>query len=246
MGDVSNEQQFDDRSSEAVGAINKTGAPDELSIERWQSRLVPWFIIMPTALIAVFIFLATRQMTKFNSALMVKPDVSIGQVSEHVVSNADDMRWITLVRLEQESYYRRYNQGSLLLMSRIYKQYLGFFTGMILSIVGAIFIIGKLREKTSRIDFAAESKLKASLASSSPGIIFGALGTVLMLTTMVSHNEVVVEDSPLYLNANAIVALHLLDAPESANNPLDQNAILSLFKDQEMEIQKRDSLTKRK
>ena len=41
---------------------------------KWQQKLLPWFIIMPTVLIGVFIYLASQQLVKFNNALETKPD----------------------------------------------------------------------------------------------------------------------------------------------------------------------------
>lgn len=43
-----------------------------------------------------------------------------------------------------------------------------------------------------------------NVASSSPGIIFGVLGTGLMLATILTHSEIDVQDQPLYLNPNTI------------------------------------------
>ena len=108
--------------------------------------------------------------------------------------------------MEEKSLDRRYSQGGLLLVSRIFTKYLGFFTGMILAIVGAIFIIGKLQESSSDIEGAVSDQMKLKIVSSSPGIIFGVLGTVLMLSTILQHAEISVKDQPLFLNpANVYV-----------------------------------------
>ena len=85
-------------------------------------------------------------------------------------------------------------------MSRIYIKYLGFFTGMILAIVGAVFIISKLKEDVTELEGTIQEKTKFRLLSSSPGIIFGLLGTALMMTTILTHSEISVKDMPLYLN----------------------------------------------
>lgn len=190
-------------------------------ITKWQNKLLPWFILMPTALIAVFIFLASQQLVRFNKALEAKPDsLLIGsilpnpssiKISDDIVNSEQYLRWITLTRMEQESLYRRYNQGGLLLMSRIYTKYLGFFTGMIMAIVGSVFIIGKISEDKSEISGSANELIKFSIVSSSPGIIFGVLGTVLMLATILNHNEILIQDSPLYLNQNTIMSSEILE-----------------------------------
>jgi len=187
---------------------------------KWQQKLLPWFIIMPTLLMGVFIFLASQQLVKFNHALETKSDtLLVGDILPNPQSidfsqgNLDQqtyLQWITLTKLEQESLYRRYNQGGLLLMSRIYTKYLGFFTGMIMAIVGAVFIIGKIREGTSKIEGSANEMMKFSIVSSSPGIIFGVLGTFLMIATIVTHNKIEIQDRPLYLNATTIMSSELI------------------------------------
>lgn len=189
---------------------------------RWQQKLLPWFIIMPTLLVGVFIYLASQQLVQFNKALETKPDsLLVGTIlpnpnalgfSTKDLDYQKYLQWITLTKLEQESLYRRYNQGGLLLMSRIYTKYLGFFTGMILAIVGAVFIIGKIQEGTSTIEGSARDLMKFSVVSSSPGIIFGVLGTALMLATIVSHNNIEIQDRPLYLNATTIMSSELINS----------------------------------
>ena len=96
-------------------------------------------------------------------------------------------------------------------MSRIYTKYLGFFTGMIMAIVGAVFIIGKISEDKSEISGTANELIKFSIVSSSPGIIFGVLGTVLMLATILNHNEILIQDTPLYLNQKTIMSSEILE-----------------------------------
>lgn len=181
----------------------------------WQNKLLPWLVIMPTLLIILFIYLATRQMQRFNSVIDAKeesviekliPTVADSVLYNKLKGNMEYIRWITLARMEEKSLDRRYSQGGLLLVSRIFTKYLGFFTGMILAIVGAVFIIGKLQESDSDIEGAMSDQIKLKIVSSSPGIIFGVLGTVLMLSTILQHAEISVKDQPLFLNpANVYV-----------------------------------------
>jgi hypothetical protein len=171
-----------------------TNQPDrEKNIYKWQQKLLPWFIVMPTVLIGIFIFLATQQLVSFNKKLQTKPDSTLvsriipsGREIASSYGESNNQKYLLftiLAHLEQESTFRRYNQGALLLMSRIFTKYLGFFTGMILAIVGAVFIIGKIREDSANITADVNEMMKFSIISSSPGIIFGVLGTILMLAT---------------------------------------------------------------
>ncbi|MES2882856.1 MAG: hypothetical protein V4676_11950 [Bacteroidota bacterium] len=174
----------------------------------WQNKLMPWMIAVPTILIGTFIVLATLQLNRFEKFVYKdeenkagQPNVPGGNQKDSLVrNNATLVKWETLVKMEEYSIDRRYNQGGVLLMSRIYIKYLGFFTGMILAIVGSVFIISKLKEDVSEIDGSINEKTKLKLVSSSPGVIFGLLGTVLMMTTILTHSEINVKDMPLYLN----------------------------------------------
>ena len=202
----------------------------ERATNKWQRRLMPWLIIMPTLLILLFVFLATRQMRKFNTMLEVESTSVMDELKLNTQQNVEYLnqmeylRWATLVKMEERSLNRRYKQGGALLASRIFTKYLGFFTGMILAIVGAIFIIAKLQEEKTEIEGDVGNGIKGKLASSSPGIIFGVLGTVLMLSTILQHNEISVSDQPLFLNATNLY-LNTIDKPSAGNNDLNTDLI---------------------
>lgn len=82
---------------------------------------------------------------------------------------------------------------------------------MILALVGAAFILGKLREPASELQLktgAAEGNLKGQ----SPGLFLAFLGTILMVTTIVTHNEIETKDPATYTNM-------LINAQPSAKPP---------------------------
>lgn len=201
-------------------------------INSWQKKLMPWLIIMPSVLMLLFVFLATRQMQRFNTVIDAKSESVIEKIiqspsdsalNNNLKGNMDYIRWITLARMEEKSLDRRYSQGGLLLASRIFTKYLGFFTGMIMAIVGAVFIIGKLQESSSDIEGAVGEQMKLKIVSSSPGIIFGVLGTVLMLSTILQHSEIELKDQPLFLNPyNIQINSISKDVPGNGNTDLPQ------------------------
>lgn len=177
---------------------------------QWQKRLLPFLVGVPIALAFVFIVLATVQLNDFKSAIYSKQQNDlIGAViplpkEAKKLNNAEYTKWVTLVHMEQESLDKRYKQAGFLLISRVFTKYLGFFTGMILAIVGAAFIIAKLSEGQTVIDATVTEQAKVNIASSSPGIIFGVLGTTLMLATILTHSDISVQEEPMYLNANTM------------------------------------------
>jgi hypothetical protein len=103
-----------------------------------------------------------------------------------------------LAILEAGALDRRYHQANVLLMSRVWARYLGFVTGMILALVGAVFILGKLREESSEISAQGVGG-GLSMRSTSPGLVLATLGVALMAMTIVTHFEITTTDSPIYL-----------------------------------------------
>jgi len=106
-------------------------------------------------------------------------------------------RWQSLATLESSALESRYHEAGLMLMTRIYIVFLGFTTGMVLALVGATFILGKLRETASTAS-AEGSALKMSFVSTSPGLMLAFFGVLLMLATIWAHTEVSVTDKSLY------------------------------------------------
>lgn len=218
----------------------KSATKNDKELIQWQNRLLPWMIAMPTLLIGIFIVMASLQLNKFEKFVYRGDEDKLMQSIPSPIANTTDstlkrnteyIKWFSLVKMEEHSLNRRYDQGGVLLMSRIYIKYLGFFTGMILAIVGSVFIISKLKEDISEIEGSVQDKTKFRLVSSSPGIIFGVLGTALMMTTILTHSEINVKDMPLYLNPyNISETQKSTKAPAKENkkskiNPKDVEAL---------------------
>ncbi|WP_040479603.1 hypothetical protein [Mariniradius saccharolyticus] len=180
-------------------------------VNEWQKKLLPFLIGLPVVLALAFIYLANKQVSEFYDSVGKKGE---GSYFDKALFQADSLgtgkssetrdQWLILLHLEEESIKNRYNQAGLLLISRVLTKYLGFFTGMVLAILGAVFIIGKLSESRSEIGAEFKDQVKFNIISASPGIIFGVLGTILMITTIVTSSEIKVNDQPLFLNTNSI------------------------------------------
>ncbi len=198
---------------------------------QWQNRLLPWMIAVPSVLICAFIIIGTIKLNGFEKFVYrenaERSELKIPAPTDSGFQNAKYMEWYSLVKMEELSLNRRYNQGGVLLMSRIYIKYLGFFTGMILAIVGSVFIISKLKEEVTELEGSVQEKTKFKLVSSSPGIIFGLLGTLLMMTTILTHSEITVKDMPLYLNTYNITGSQDIPGQEKQvkKSKIDQKEI---------------------
>lgn len=189
--------------------------PADRGATMWQEKLLPFMTIMVAGM-AIFFFLASLGQLIYLHRTMFEGTALLHSVPSDellLVENAafDDQlanrRWHTLAALDLYVLQRRYHQANVLLMARTWVRYLGFVTGMILALVGATFILGKLRESESKVE--ASGKAGGFLVQSeSPGILLAALGVVLMVTTIVVYQQIKVEDTPLFTplyNANYVI-----------------------------------------
>ena len=198
----------------------------EKDLLKWQKTLLPWMVMLPTVLIGVFIVLATLRINNFEKYIYqdsdsfidkALPDPSKVEIDSLIGKKLEYLKLYTYSKMEEHSITLRYNQAGVSIMSGIYTKYLGFFTGMILAIVGSVFIISKLKEDSSELDTTFQEKMKLRLVSTSPGVIFAVLGTALMIITVIKKTEVKVTDMPLYLNQYNIPMTETHEKPNTTN-----------------------------
>ena len=218
--------------------------------EAWQRRLLPLMVSILVGLTAFFFIASFVQLyylqnriehapqldlrSAINSFDDFEKDVKSGAVKDKAVfdNRFEYARWKMLSLFEANALERRYHQAGVLLISRIWTRYLGFVTGTILAMVGAAFILGKLRESSSSL--GTESALwKVSITSASPGLILAALGTALMLATLATNLDMQLTDGPVYLPlpyAAQTDAPPPALAPETTAKPSSDTDILNRMK----------------
>lgn len=174
-------------------------------LARWQGRLLP-FLIIAISLMAVFFFVSSLlQLGRLSEAVAYRPDTRVAaslEAFERQSPKAVDVeyaRWKTLVLLEEGAVRQRYAQVNATLMLRAWTRHLGFLTGMILALVGAIFILAKLSESETKLSMQGVGGAGGALATSSPGIVLAVLGSVLMVVTLTIDFEFTTTDVPVYL-----------------------------------------------
>lgn len=174
---------------------------------RWQERLLPTMVNLLIGLTLFFFVTTLAQMAYLHwsileyQALEVSPSLS-GKLLENAITFEEiksARETESIIEMEAYVIQRRYHHASVALMAGIWIRYLGFITGMILSLVGASFILGKLREPATELTGKA-SGVDFSLRSASPGIILAVLGVILMFTTIVNKDVYEVQDAPVYVN----------------------------------------------
>lgn len=211
---TANVNEQNDHGATSIVQEPKTKSEKQLSIKpsKWQERLLP---IMAGLLVVltIFFFISTYlQMTYLHQSILQMPPIDLSPVTEaKLVSNAptfgESLKACELeIRSNMEAFIvsQRYHQANVVLMANLWIRYLGFITGMILALVGASFVLGKLREPLQELG-GKFSAIDISLRTTSPGIILVLLGVVLMFTTLVDEDYYKVTDGNIYLSPSTVV-----------------------------------------
>jgi hypothetical protein len=129
--------------------------------------------------------------------------------------------------LEREIIARKYNQNNLAFASRLWTRFMGFVTGMILALVGAAFVLGKLDMERSEVS-ATASGVSLTLRSASPGVLLAVFGTILMATSIAVPATITTRETAVYFPVSehgkaGAVAPADAKAPVSSANPAEVN-----------------------
>jgi len=176
----------------------------------WQLKLLPLMAALLTLASVAFLVVSLIQTNRVRAqiangpSLTLPPEVArLSCVGPSLTAGQQQacVRWKVVVQLEAYTIAQRYHQANAALVVRAWIKYLGFLTGMILAIVGAVFILGRLTEASSHL--AAEGTFgKFSVDSVSPGLILAVLGTILMVTTVLINPPTGVTDAPVYVDVD--------------------------------------------
>ncbi len=195
--------------------ITSTSGGNEKN-DTWQNRLMPYMVGLVLTLTFFFFAATLFQLYELNSKIETAPELQYSELLKDFTdaSALMEKQWKSLVVLESHVLQQRYHQANILLMARVWVRYLGFVTGMILSLIGAVFILGKLREPSTELTLGGDDVekklpgiLKIQLVTQSPGIVLVTLGTALMLITILVHHPIEVNDRPVYTSVNVGLAL---------------------------------------
>lgn len=181
-------------------------------------------------LMAVFFFVASlfhyqqlyRDIQQSKSTALDKLERLEQQLTPEQRGNVDYVRWKTMVALEVDITQKRYQQINATLLLRTWTRYTGFLVGMVLALVGAFFILGRLKEDQSEVS-GEGGGFKLALASNSPGIILATLGTMLMSITLAVKFDFEIRNKPVYVlpygfRAECEYRLENLSEPNGGSN----------------------------
>ena len=119
-----------------------------------------------------------------------------------------------LTSLELDVTNRRHYMTGVFVRTNAWIKYLGFVTGMILAVTGAVFIVGRLRAPETEIE-AEVASVRYQVRSASPGIILAVLGVALMVSTIAIRHGVSFNDRAVYVSEDSLVSGESADADDS-------------------------------
>ena len=184
-------------------------------LAQWQSSLRPFLMKFMVALAiaffgaGVFDLIQARSFIESEHSMDIREQVR-QQLNQpgNVASTPEQSIQQGLLLLEADALDKRYHQASALLMTRVWSRHLAFMTGMVLTFLGATFVLGKLSESRSQVQ-GGSGEWKVQVSSASPGIILCFFGTVLLMTSLIVQPAINVRDLPVYFGSvqNAAPAL---------------------------------------
>jgi hypothetical protein len=182
------------------------GVAKDRELASWRRRLLPLMSGVLLALTGVFVLASFWQIHDIQQRIDA-PDHSAAdsvfkQLEQQIGSGRVTMpagyAGVRIVAaLETDALSRRYRHASSALLARTWTRYMGFLTGMIMALVGAAFVLGRLEEGETQFTGEAQGA-KWAFITTSPGLILAALGSGLMLTALIVKADVDVKDGSAY------------------------------------------------
>jgi hypothetical protein len=198
----------------------------------WQTRLLP-FVLVLLSLLTLFACVSNVvQVYQVEKHIETNHEIDLKELAPSTLgatATASEKlsyaRWRALVAMEVNAVESRYHQANMILMTRVYIVFLGFTTGMVLAMVGATFILAKLRESESTLE-AGTTSWKMAFTSASPGLVLALFGTTLMLATIWARTEISVRDKSVYLSESfdSLETSQTQDKGQEARKQLKQSS----------------------
>ncbi len=215
------------RSAAGSSALEEMIATNEASERDWQRRMLPLMAQVVLGLAVFFFVVSLIQLTYLHMRIREAPTLDLSVAFTELTNDTDltfDQRYrVTRLRvlagLDAATMQRRYHQVNASLMARVWTRYMGFVTGMILSVMGALFILGKLRDKN--VEQEPAGKTRIVIGAISPGLVITLLGMVLMMTAIIVSHRIETSDVPGFVRYLDDGAAGSLDGPP-ATPPPDQ------------------------
>ncbi len=172
----------------------------DADLKTWQARMAPF---MTAAVIVTASFFAVATIWKFGDleARTARPPSTPAPTWSTSPQDFNQQMRVAEMQasysLEADLIARRYDASNLAFESRLWTRFMGFVTGMILALIGAAFVLGKLEISQGELEAAARG-ISVAMRTTSPGILLAVLGTVLMGLSIALPGTVAMNDRAVY------------------------------------------------
>lgn len=173
-------------------------ADSETTSTPWQNKILPFAIALLSLLVCVFVTLYVIETKHTQDSFLASENYNAVAVINALDKKIKPMEE-KLYDAELIAMLNRHYDEALVIKTRVLTLNLAFLTGMILCFMGALFVLGKFSEDPTSIT-AENASAKASLVSSSPGIILSVLGICLIAISIFSKTSFHSKDVPVYIN----------------------------------------------
>lgn len=181
-------------------------------LAKWQRKLLPFTTRFLAVMAIGFFALSIYDVYEMRSFVQSESGGGIREQVEGTLRTQASQQSVTpdavqrsLLLMEADAMDKRYRQASALLMSRIWTRQLAFLTGMVLTFIGALFILSKLSENRSDVNVAMHD-WKGGISSSSPGLILAFFGSTLIAISLLVQPPISVQDRPIYFLPIGVVS----------------------------------------
>lgn len=179
------------------------------NLARWQTRLVPLMVSMVVFAALFFSVVSIREFEAVRLTLEHRPSQLNAVLHDYDrLSPGNFEEGLSVVGkkaalvLEHEAVAYRYQQAHAIILARLWTRFMAFTTGTLMALIGAAFILGKIREAPSELAGSTQG-ISVSMRSASPGIMLAALGTILIVAALFSYFEVRTTDPPSYVTPDS-------------------------------------------
>ncbi|WDI32265.1 hypothetical protein PUV54_03545 [Hyphococcus flavus] len=190
---------------------------DEVLRHKWQRLLLPFLTGGIFLLGVVFFAVSAWQLDNLGKRFEQGPEDMLASSvfvlnTEGQAENSSAIESVELGRerlvskplfiLEHDLVARRYHQANSLLIARVWFGYIMITTGMILCLIGSLFVLGKLSSGETTVSGSA-GKGSVSFVSTSPGLVLAFFGAVLAISSQFFATRLSITDTATYIEAGA-------------------------------------------
>ncbi len=203
-------------------------AASERRDHKWQETLSPWLLTFISVMTAFFLGASYLQFKGLAEHIGPATTSASAEAMEWAreASETDSggdpevMQTMILASMAADATAQRYGLAKVGLMSAVWLRYLGFVTGMIMALMGAAFLWGRVKDADGGTEIEGETAIwKGSIHSASPGLLLAALGSLLMITAMLNNFDVAVEEGGLPASAATATATSIGSQPSLLSRP---------------------------